>query len=112
MQSSSHIFIHLLVPYVMAQEVASQRLRANANSVSPIPLQKVLPNYKKRCPIPLYEYHCPRCTRKFEEIVAVNAPNPVCPDCKSSNVTKLISASNFELKGNGWYKDGYGLKKP
>jgi putative FmdB family regulatory protein len=62
--------------------------------------------------MPLYEYMCPRCTRKFEELVSANDPTPVCPDCKSNQVTKLISTSNFELKGSGWYKDGYGLKKP
>ena len=25
---------------------------------------------------------------------------------------RIISLSSFELKGGGWYKDGYGSKKP
>tara|TARA_R110000772_G_scaffold54450_3_gene124331 strand:- start:868 stop:1011 length:144 start_codon:yes stop_codon:yes gene_type:complete len=35
---------------------------------------------------------------------------PTCPQCKSP-VEKLVSQGSFVLKGSGWYKDGYGLKK-
>ena len=27
-------------------------------------------------------------------------------------MTRMISVGSFHLKGGGWYKDGYGHKKP
>ena len=34
-----------------------------------------------------------------------------CPVCNNT-AKRIISLSSFELKGGGWYKDGYGSKKP
>lgn len=36
-------------------------------------------------------------------------PLPECPDC-SGPVKKLVSKSSFQLKGGGWYADGYSGK--
>ncbi len=36
----------------------------------------------------------------------VNAPYPQCEEC-GSDTEKAIVASNFALKGEGWYADGY-----
>lgn len=36
---------------------------------------------------------------------------PDCPSCGKDKPKKLISKGSFILKGDGWYKDGYGLKK-
>jgi predicted nucleic acid-binding Zn ribbon protein len=30
-----------------------------------------------------------------------------CPICRVSSTNRLISVSNFALKGSGWYADGY-----
>ena len=30
-----------------------------------------------------------------------------CPDCGCLDVTRVVSRTNFSLKGGGWYKDGY-----
>ena len=68
--------------------------------------------------MPLYEYECQKCGNKFEKIVKFNSPNPTCTlaiPTVDNNVLercdgetkKLISKSNFKLKGEGWYKDGY-----
>lgn len=37
--------------------------------------------------------------------------NPLtsCPDCAGA-VKKLVSRSSFQLKGSGWYADGYSCK--
>jgi len=32
-----------------------------------------------------------------------------CPDC-AGPVNKLVSKSSFQLKGGGWYADGYSSK--
>lgn len=61
--------------------------------------------------MPIYEYRCPDCGHTFERLQKMSAdPIKDCPSCSESNVTKLISASAFHLKGGGWYSDHYGLK--
>ena len=61
--------------------------------------------------MPIYEYACPKCG-EFENRQSLNDPIlKRCPTCKSK-VTKLISASAFQLKGEGWYSDGYHKKAP
>lgn len=61
--------------------------------------------------MPIYEYACPDCGHKFDEIQKfADDPITVCPKCAMTNVRKLISQTSFILKGGGWYKDHYGLK--
>jgi putative FmdB family regulatory protein len=60
--------------------------------------------------MPIYEYECPACGERFELLVKLDAPMPVCPKCASTEVRKRVSAAAFMLKGSGWYKDHYGLK--
>lgn len=63
----------------------------------------------------LYDIKCEECGHE-EEIIAKmsqlddhgNVKDVTCSKCNSSNVKKLISKSTgFELKGKGWFKDGY-----
>ena len=44
-------------------------------------------------PMPLYEYRCNECTRRFTLLVGVTAEKTkrACPRCGSRKVTKLIS---------------------
>jgi putative FmdB family regulatory protein len=64
----------------------------------------------------IYEYRCTKCGHEFEEMRHVADPNPACPKVVQSKgkevvcggeVEKLISKSSFQLKGDGWAKDGY-----
>ena len=34
-----------------------------------------------------------------------------CPECEKETMKRKIGLSSFQLKGGGWYKDGY-TKKP
>jgi putative FmdB family regulatory protein len=62
--------------------------------------------------MPIYEYKCASCGHAFEKMVKLSAPIPACPQCGAQEeVRKLVSASSFVLKGGGWYRDHYGLKK-
>lgn len=61
--------------------------------------------------MPIYEYGCPECGHVFEKLVKLNAAPPACPECGHDPVEKKVSAAGFILKGSGWYKDHYGLKK-
>lgn len=56
--------------------------------------------------MPIYEFKCSSCKDKLERIQKLRDPPPVCEKCKVE-MEKQISASNFELKGGGWAKDGY-----
>ncbi|MBW2466397.1 MAG: zinc ribbon domain-containing protein [Deltaproteobacteria bacterium] len=58
----------------------------------------------------MYEYECPSCCNVFEVVQRVTEdPLTTCPDC-SGPVKKLVSMSSFQLKGGGWYADGYSSK--
>ena len=62
--------------------------------------------------MPIYEYHCVKCKKDHEIIQKFSDPLlSVCPNCKGK-LEKKISNSSFQLKGEGWYKDGYSSKAP
>lgn len=57
--------------------------------------------------MPVYEYECSTCKKTFEVNQHItDAPLSACPEC-GQPVRKLISTSSFQLKGGGWYADGY-----
>ena len=70
--------------------------------------------------MPLYEYKCGLCGFSTEVLASINADAPICPKCTemskdkrpriTSVMVKQISRTSFSLKGEGWYKDHYGLK--
>lgn len=59
--------------------------------------------------MPTYDYQCQKCGFEFEREQRITEdPIKTCPECKSRKAKRLLSASNFILKGGGWYADGYG----
>lgn len=57
--------------------------------------------------MPVYEYECKECDKVFEvQQKMADDPLSECPECQAP-VTKLMSMSSFQLKGGGWYADGY-----
>lgn len=57
--------------------------------------------------MPVYEYECSACAKVFEVQQRMSdAPLKNCPNC-AGEVRKLVSVSSFQLKGSGWYSDGY-----
>lgn len=61
--------------------------------------------------MPLYEYRCLSCGKKFEWLQSFNDPPlATCPDC-GQEVKKLISSPAFQFKGTGWYVTDYAGKK-
>jgi putative FmdB family regulatory protein len=62
--------------------------------------------------MPIYEYACKACGHEFEEWQKISdKPIRTCPSCKKRKVEKLVSMSSFQLKGGGWYADGYASSK-
>ena len=61
--------------------------------------------------MPVYEYECKACEKVIEiQQKMADAPLTRCPDCDGP-INKLMSMSSFQLKGGGWYADGYGSTK-
>lgn len=57
--------------------------------------------------MPLYEYSCTKCHKNLEVMQKLaEAPLKKCPSC-GGKLVKNLSATSFQLKGGGWYKDGY-----
>ena len=57
--------------------------------------------------MPTYEYRCDSCGQEFELIQRItDPPAETCSRCGGS-VQRLIGATNFILKGNGWHKTDY-----
>jgi len=57
--------------------------------------------------MPIYEYKCPKCETEIEHLQRMTDKPPKCPECGHEPMTKLVSVTNFELKGGGWASDGY-----
>lgn len=54
--------------------------------------------------MPIYEYKCTSCHQQFELVQKISeAPATKCPQCFKDTVVRLISATGFQLKGDGWY---------
>jgi putative FmdB family regulatory protein len=55
--------------------------------------------------VPLYDYDCAACGRRFEVIHGVHDPAPErCPLCGEGPVRKAIAAPAIHFKGSGWAK--------
>ncbi len=60
--------------------------------------------------MPIYEYQCEKCNDVFEIFHKIDEDCKVCcPKCLSP-AKKLISATNFILKGSGFYVNDYPSK--
>jgi putative FmdB family regulatory protein len=55
--------------------------------------------------VPLYDYDCAACGRRFEVIHGVHADPPAaCPLCGGGPVRKAITAASVHYRGTGWAK--------
>lgn len=54
--------------------------------------------------MPIYTYRCNSCGFEKDHLQKLNDPVLTdCPECKTSNYAKQLTAAGFQLKGNGWY---------
>ena len=61
--------------------------------------------------MPLYEYECDACGRRFEVIQKFSDPPvDVCRACGKGPVHKLMSSPAIQFKGSGWYITDYAKK--
>jgi putative FmdB family regulatory protein len=58
--------------------------------------------------MPIYEYRCSACGHHLEALQKMTeAPLRKCPECGKSQLKRLVSASQFRLKGSGWYETDF-----
>lgn len=41
--------------------------------------------------MPIYDFSCRSCSTVFETLVRPGRPDPVCPECASSDIERLLS---------------------
>lgn len=61
--------------------------------------------------MPIRNYICQKCGHEFEYLHLSKDEPAFCPKCGSIILLPYIGLSNFQLKGPGWYKDGYTKEK-
>ncbi len=59
--------------------------------------------------MPVYEFECPN-GEITERLEKMDVEEIVCPQCHQI-AKKIMSCCTFELKGGGWYADGYASRK-
>lgn len=60
--------------------------------------------------MPIYEYKCVKCDKVYEIWCSFNDKNDFSCDKCGGKLEKIVSLTNFHLKGGGWFKDGYQLR--
>ena len=61
--------------------------------------------------MPLYEYECEACGKRFEIIQKFSdAPPDTCRLCGKGPVRRLMSSPAIQFKGTGWYITDYSQK--
>jgi putative FmdB family regulatory protein len=58
--------------------------------------------------MPLYEFKCSSCQEVSEFNLKISDSYPeLCPKCEEGTLSKIISQTAFQLKGGGWFSEGY-----
>ena len=61
--------------------------------------------------MPLYEYQCEACGKRFEVIQKFSdPPADTCRVCGKGPVQRLLSSPAIQFKGTGWYITDYSQK--
>jgi len=63
--------------------------------------------------MPMYSYHCTKCNEVYENMRSISQRDVKlqCPACNDL-CERILDLSSFQLKGDGWYKDGYSKPAP
>jgi putative FmdB family regulatory protein len=58
--------------------------------------------------MPIYVYRCSSCGYTQDVLQKISdAALTTCPQCKTENFSKQLTAVGFQLKGSGWYQTDF-----
>lgn len=57
--------------------------------------------------MPIYRYRCSQCKASREVMAKMSDPAPACVECGATPMVKSVARTAFQLKGGGWYAQGY-----
>jgi putative FmdB family regulatory protein len=58
--------------------------------------------------MPIYEFACGACGKRFDRLQKLNDPDPeICPHCGKAEVHRCVTAPTFRLSGSGWYETDF-----
>ena len=58
--------------------------------------------------MPIYRYRCEACGNVDQLLAKISDPAPeTCTECAKGPMRKTVSRTSFQLKGGGWYAEGY-----
>jgi putative FmdB family regulatory protein len=58
--------------------------------------------------MPIYAYRCNHCGFTQDVLQKMSdTPLTFCPECKTENFAKQLTAAGFQLKGSGWYQTDF-----
>jgi putative FmdB family regulatory protein len=58
--------------------------------------------------MPIYAYRCSQCGFEKDVLQKMSdSPLTTCPECKTENFSKQLTAAGFQLKGSGWYQTDF-----
>lgn len=61
--------------------------------------------------MPIYEYECEKCGKRFEYLQRIDEePKKICPCGKGGKLRRVLSAPAIRFKGSGWYVTDYAGK--
>ena len=58
--------------------------------------------------MPIRDYNCNNCGHIWEEIRKDQSDPKTCPNCLNEDFKRLPPKSNFQLKGEGWFRKSKG----
>lgn len=57
--------------------------------------------------MPIYDFKCTTCEREWDELMKAGEVPADCKYCGHHTVEKMVSRTNFRLKGAGWYETDF-----
>ena len=58
--------------------------------------------------MPIYEFECGDCGKRFDRLQKISDPDPTdCPACARPSVRRRVTAPSFRLAGSGWYETDF-----
>ena len=58
--------------------------------------------------MPIYAFECTGCGHHFERLQRLSDADPSeCPECRSNEVRRQLTAPSFRLAGGGWYETDF-----